>query len=154
MVPSSSTVCPTTRVRTFHEYADTIFIPYLDHQIRDANRSDLIWDTYTSDSLRESSREKYQVIPSFLAIGWTSFGIQWTRRNCSFFWLPRLKSLAGHKTRLSTSHQGQLWYPLVPAAPWTTAIKRKQTRGFMSTFFMHWTWESRIPWYLQWIQTS
>ena len=49
---------PTTRVSTFDEYADAIFIPYLESQLRDAKRLDLVWDTYTTDSLKESTREK------------------------------------------------------------------------------------------------
>ena len=112
------------------------------------------WKSLPKKSKAQVCERMYQVIPSFLAIGWTSFRTQWTKRNYLVFRLPRLKSLAGHKTRLSMSPQGQLWYPLVLAAPWTNAIKRKQTRGFLSTFFMHWTRESRISWYLQWIQMS
>ena len=49
---------PTTSVSTFHEYADRVFIPYLEKQLQDATRLDIVWDTYLPDSLKESTREK------------------------------------------------------------------------------------------------
>ena len=48
---------PTTSVSTFHEYADRVFIPYLEKQLQDATRLDIVWDTYLPDSLKESTRE-------------------------------------------------------------------------------------------------
>jgi hypothetical protein len=35
-----------------------VFIPYLDNQLKGATRLDVVWDTYISDSLKESTREK------------------------------------------------------------------------------------------------
>jgi len=36
---------PTTTISTFNEYADSIFIPYLEKQLQVATRLDLVWDT-------------------------------------------------------------------------------------------------------------
>ena len=44
---------PSTSVSTFHEYADRVFIPYLEKQLQDAMRLDVVWDTYIPDSLKE-----------------------------------------------------------------------------------------------------
>ena len=49
---------PTTSI--FHEYADIVFIPYLEKQLQTAKRLDVVWDTYISDSLKESTREERQ----------------------------------------------------------------------------------------------
>ena len=47
-----------TNVSTFHDYADRIFIPYLEKQVQSASRLDVVWDIYTPHSLKESTREK------------------------------------------------------------------------------------------------
>ena len=49
---------PTTSVSTFHEYADIVFISYLEKQLQTATRLDVVWDTYISDRLKESTWEK------------------------------------------------------------------------------------------------
>ncbi|XP_061894509.1 uncharacterized protein LOC133644183 [Entelurus aequoreus] len=49
---------PTIRVSTFDAYANEVFIPYLQKQLQDAKRLDVVWDTYIPDSLKESTREK------------------------------------------------------------------------------------------------
>ena len=49
---------PIVAVSTFNEYADMVFIPYLEKQLQNATRLDVVWDTYISDSLKESTREK------------------------------------------------------------------------------------------------
>ena len=49
---------PTEAVRTFSEYADKVFIPYVKKQMERATRVDVVWDTYEPDSLKESTREK------------------------------------------------------------------------------------------------
>ena len=48
----------TFRVSTFDKYADEVFIPYLEKQLQDTRRLDIVWDTYIPDSLKESTREK------------------------------------------------------------------------------------------------
>ena len=42
----------------FDEYADLVFIPYVLSQLQHSPRVDIVWDTYTPDSLKESTREK------------------------------------------------------------------------------------------------
>ena len=49
---------PTFTVSTFDKYADEVFIPYLEKQLQDTKRLDIVWDTYIPDSLKESTREK------------------------------------------------------------------------------------------------
>lgn len=49
---------PTVNVNTLGMYADNVFIPYLEKQLQDTQRLDLVWDTYTPDSLKEATREK------------------------------------------------------------------------------------------------
>ena len=49
---------PTTDASTFDEYALKIFIPYIERQLTDAKRIDIVWDTYLSDSLKTSTRRK------------------------------------------------------------------------------------------------
>ena len=43
---------------TFDSYANELFIPYLQKQLQDTTRLDIVWDTYIPDSLKESTREK------------------------------------------------------------------------------------------------
>ena len=43
---------------TFNEYADRVFIPYLEKQLQESRRLDVVWDTYIPDSLKESTRFK------------------------------------------------------------------------------------------------
>jgi len=49
---------PVTGVTTFEQYADEVFIPYLKKQLQSSRRLDIVWDTYITDSLKESTREK------------------------------------------------------------------------------------------------
>jgi hypothetical protein len=49
---------PTFNVSTFDMYADEVFIPYLQRQLQDAKRLDVVWDEYIKDSLKESTRQK------------------------------------------------------------------------------------------------
>ncbi len=48
---------PTVEAGNFNEYADKNFIPYLSKQLERSTRIDIVWDTYQSDSLKESTRE-------------------------------------------------------------------------------------------------
>ena len=48
---------PTTVVSTFNEYADQVFIPYLEKQLQESRRLDVVWDIYIPDSLKESTRK-------------------------------------------------------------------------------------------------
>lgn len=49
---------PLIDVRTFDEYVNEVFIPYLGKQLQDTKRMDLVWDKYIADSLKEFTREK------------------------------------------------------------------------------------------------
>lgn len=49
---------PTAGISTFDDYADKVFIPHLQQQIKSSHRVDVVWDTYNQDSLKEATREK------------------------------------------------------------------------------------------------
>ena len=49
---------PTAGVSSFADYAQTVFIPYLEQQFQSTNRIDIVWNRYVSGSLKESTREK------------------------------------------------------------------------------------------------
>ncbi|KAJ8393331.1 hypothetical protein AAFF_G00062320 [Aldrovandia affinis] len=44
--------------KTFEEYAQQIFIPYMSTKLQTVSRLDLVWDTYLADSLKGSTRAK------------------------------------------------------------------------------------------------
>ena len=44
--------------KTFDEYAQQIFIPYISSQLQSVARVDLVWDTYKDDSLKGTTRTK------------------------------------------------------------------------------------------------
>ena len=43
---------------TFDEYAQQVFLPYFEIQLRNVSRLDLVWDRYISDSLKGSAKAK------------------------------------------------------------------------------------------------
>ena len=45
--------------KNFADYATNIFIPYVDSQLRNVSRVDLVWDVYIEDSLKNATREKH-----------------------------------------------------------------------------------------------
>ena len=47
-----------TGVLTFDDYADKIFIPHKQQHLQQAERVDIVWDTYITNSLKESTRQK------------------------------------------------------------------------------------------------
>ncbi len=49
---------PATNITTFEEYATDVFIPHIKKQLATSNRVDVVWDTYKSSSIKESTREK------------------------------------------------------------------------------------------------
>ena len=49
---------PTKAVSTFNEYADNVFIPYINKQLQHSTRVDIMWDAYVPDSLKKSTRKK------------------------------------------------------------------------------------------------
>ena len=44
--------------KTFDEYAQQVFIPYISSQLRSVSRVDLVWDTYKDNSLKGTARAK------------------------------------------------------------------------------------------------
>jgi len=44
--------------KTFDEYAQQVFIPYISSQLRSVSRVDLVWDIYKDDSLKGTARAK------------------------------------------------------------------------------------------------
>ena len=48
----------TNGVSTFDDYASDVFIPYIKNQIETSKRVDVVWDTYVTCSIKESTREK------------------------------------------------------------------------------------------------
>ena len=44
--------------RTFQEYSDNVFVPYIKKQLQPVKRVDIIWDVYRQDSLKAATREK------------------------------------------------------------------------------------------------
>ena len=44
--------------KTFQEYADFVFGPYISSQIDKTSCVDVVWDVYLPDSLKEKSRQK------------------------------------------------------------------------------------------------
>ena len=84
---------PVTGVATFNDYAQNVFIPYLQKQLQSSTRIDIVWDTYLPDSLKESTREKRgkggaekcQGKQNCQASGWIFFLILRTKQNCLLF---------------------------------------------------------------------
>ena len=48
----------TNTVKTFQEYADLVFIPYVKGPLQHVQRLDIIWDEYVPNSLKATTREK------------------------------------------------------------------------------------------------
>lgn len=44
--------------RTFQDYAEQVFVPYISNQLQGVHRADIIWDSYLDDSLKASTRER------------------------------------------------------------------------------------------------
>ena len=43
-------------VKTFHDYAQIVFLPYIERMLQDVVRIDVVWDTYVDDSLKAQTR--------------------------------------------------------------------------------------------------
>ncbi|KAK3730138.1 hypothetical protein QZH41_015848 [Actinostola sp. cb2023] len=44
--------------RTFEEYSQGVFLPYVKSQLKNVQRVDVVWDMYITDSLEETTRNK------------------------------------------------------------------------------------------------
>ena len=49
---------PPGTVRTFEEYCQTVFGPYIARQLQSVKRVDLVWDVYKEGSLKKATRER------------------------------------------------------------------------------------------------
>ena len=45
-------------ITTFEDYALKVFIPYLDRQLQNVSRLDIVWDQYLDNSLKAQTRMK------------------------------------------------------------------------------------------------
>ena len=66
--------------RTFQEYSDTVFMPYITKQLERTKRVDIVWDLYEDDSFKAGTREnrgkgiRRRVLPSTaIPNDWYSF---------------------------------------------------------------------------------
>ena len=48
----------TTNITTFEEYANVVFIPHIKQNLYTCKRVDVVWDTYLTSSIKESTRKK------------------------------------------------------------------------------------------------
>ena len=44
--------------KTFQEYSETVFLPYVINQLRNVERVNVVWDRYLPSSLKDSARSK------------------------------------------------------------------------------------------------
>ena len=44
--------------KTFQEYADIVFLPYVSNQLTTAQRVDVVWDMYIQNILKDTTRQK------------------------------------------------------------------------------------------------
>ena len=44
--------------KTFCDYAVDVFMPFIDYQLRDCQRLDIVWDVYRENSLKKGTRDK------------------------------------------------------------------------------------------------
>ena len=44
--------------KTFQDYADAVFTPYVSSQLESVERLDIVWDVYAADSLKTTTRQK------------------------------------------------------------------------------------------------
>lgn len=44
-------------VKTFQDYADNVFVPYITSQLKDTKRVDIVWDVYQTNSLKAIVRQ-------------------------------------------------------------------------------------------------
>jgi hypothetical protein len=48
----------TGTAKTFQDYADSVFVPYVSSPLKKTRRVDVIWGVYLSDSLKGTTRQK------------------------------------------------------------------------------------------------
>ena len=48
----------TAGMSTFEDFARKVFLPYVNQQLKDSNRLNIVWDTYLSNSIKGFARKK------------------------------------------------------------------------------------------------
>ena len=49
---------PDASIKSFRDYADKMVIPYIERQLANTKRIDVIWDRYLPDSLKATTRQR------------------------------------------------------------------------------------------------
>ncbi len=52
LVPALVHLLQPKACKTFDDYATVVFMPYINSNLQNVNRADLVWDTYLPDSLK------------------------------------------------------------------------------------------------------
>ena len=50
-------------LKTFQNYADLVFIPYVKSQLETADRVNIVWDVYIPESLKMETRQSIFLLP-------------------------------------------------------------------------------------------
>ncbi len=56
--PAILHMLPTETVKTFNDYCNNLFLPWIESAHQSSDRVDIVWDVYEKKSLKESTREK------------------------------------------------------------------------------------------------
>jgi hypothetical protein len=103
--------------RTFEEYSQRVFIPYIASQLETVSRVDIVWDRYFSDSLKQTTRERrmhsgdtqrQRVVPDApIPVNWGSFlRIEQNKEELFHYLAECVASYdAGEKVLISTKDQ-------------------------------------------------
>ena len=81
---------PTGAARTFEEYAEVVFLPYITHQLLTTERIDVVYDRYIDGSIKAGTREQRGAGTRTKVSARTKMPPKWqdslkilpTRRNC------------------------------------------------------------------------
>jgi len=57
-LPPNKADLPTETVKTFNDYCNNLFLPWIESAHQSSDRVDIVWDVYEKKSLKESTREK------------------------------------------------------------------------------------------------
>ena len=129
---------PITNVSTFQEYADNVFIPHLERQLRDTQRVDVVWDEYWPDNLNEGTRDKRikgvrRTVSSCQATGMTYSVIQSTRRDSLNPCHQKLRIASSLLNVRYISQLESMLHVLEHRSKCPVAIRKKQTVRFWYT---------------------
>jgi hypothetical protein len=79
----------TIGISTFNEYADISFIPYMEKQLQNGKRVDVVWGKYMPDSIHQCGiwttivlMQKTVTVSSPQGFGWTRMLESWISLSC------------------------------------------------------------------------